>query len=368
MTSKRILLCVTGLSPQIVTETLYALATQRAWIPDEVHVVTTATGAREVRLNLLAEKLGWFHRLVADYALPPIAFSSEFIHVLATPQGTPLEDIRTPVDNEQAADFITQLMRDLTQDTHTELHVSIAGGRKTMGYYLGYALSLYGRTHDQLSHVLVSDPYENNRNFYYPTPYEHPIFVRRGDKEQTYDAREARVELAEIPFVRLREGLPKELLKGDVRFSQAVAAAQCTGRKLALIIDRAARTVTASGESVKLPPKEFALLWWLAKQRLAGLGPVVCSKSFNHATAQDYLAVFRTLFRPDSLETERTEATLARGMESTWFSPAKTKLNQAFIRALGETGAQPYLVRAVNGRKAARFALTLPPEAIVLIS
>ena len=39
----RTLLCVTGLSPQVVTETLYALAVaqQPAWIPDEVHIVTT---------------------------------------------------------------------------------------------------------------------------------------------------------------------------------------------------------------------------------------------------------------------------------------------------------------------------------------
>ena len=30
-----------------------------------------------------------------------------------------------------------------------------------MGFYLGYALSLYGRTQDRLSHVLVSSPYES---------------------------------------------------------------------------------------------------------------------------------------------------------------------------------------------------------------
>ncbi len=42
---RRILLAVTGLTPQVVTETLYALACrpQTPWVPDEIHLVTTAT-------------------------------------------------------------------------------------------------------------------------------------------------------------------------------------------------------------------------------------------------------------------------------------------------------------------------------------
>lgn len=64
---RRILLVVTGLTPQVVTETLYALACApadggEAWIPDEVHLVTTSTGAENARLTLL-EGEGWFHRL-----------------------------------------------------------------------------------------------------------------------------------------------------------------------------------------------------------------------------------------------------------------------------------------------------------------
>ena len=38
-----------------------------------------------------------------------------------------------------------------------------------MGYYLGYALSLFGRSQDRLSHVLVSDGYEGHPEFYYPS-------------------------------------------------------------------------------------------------------------------------------------------------------------------------------------------------------
>src|SRR2546427_12173331 len=54
---RRLLLAVTGLSPQVVTETLYAL-TQKvspAFVPTEIHLLTTAEGAERARLTLLSD-------------------------------------------------------------------------------------------------------------------------------------------------------------------------------------------------------------------------------------------------------------------------------------------------------------------------
>jgi CRISPR-associated protein (TIGR02584 family) len=150
---RRILVAVTGLSPQIVTETLYALAvapTASAFIPTEIHLITTRSGAEKARLALLSDEPGWFHRLSRDYALPPIHFTADTIHVLEDAGGRPLEDIRSPEDNRRAADGITGIIREFTADPDCALHVSIAGGRKTMGFFLGYALSLYGRPQDKL--------------------------------------------------------------------------------------------------------------------------------------------------------------------------------------------------------------------------
>ena len=66
---RRVLLAVCGLSPQIVTETLYALAADAhaPFIPTEVHLITTQEGARRADLSLLSADLGWFHRLCSDY-------------------------------------------------------------------------------------------------------------------------------------------------------------------------------------------------------------------------------------------------------------------------------------------------------------
>jgi len=49
--SRRVLLAVSGLSPQILTETLYALAvaTDPPFIPTELQILTTVEGAERAR-------------------------------------------------------------------------------------------------------------------------------------------------------------------------------------------------------------------------------------------------------------------------------------------------------------------------------
>jgi CRISPR-associated protein (TIGR02584 family) len=106
------------------------------------------------------------------YAFGKKSFDADNIHVIKRPNGELLRDIRTDADNVAFADFITEQVREITADPATILHISIAGGRKTMGFYAGYALSLFGRAQDHLSHVLVSPSFESLKEFSIrvPTP------------------------------------------------------------------------------------------------------------------------------------------------------------------------------------------------------
>ena len=74
-----------------------------------------------------------------------------------------------------------------------------------MSFFIGYALSLFGREQDSLSHVLVSEPFENNRDFFYPSQSPKTIFSPAGEP---LDVSTAKVMLADIPLIRLRSGLP----------------------------------------------------------------------------------------------------------------------------------------------------------------
>jgi CRISPR-associated protein (TIGR02584 family) len=270
---KRILLCVTGMSPQIVTETVYALTTrpEDAWVPDEVHLITTAKGARNAELRLLSDDPGWFHRLRRDYALPDIAFDAGRIHVIEGRDGAKLEDIRNDADNHAAADAIAALVRELTADAETELHASIAGGRKTMGYLLGAALGLYARPQDRLSHVLVTPQFESHPEFFYPTPYARVInALDRG--ADALDCRDAQVWLGDIPFVRLRELLPADLNQRALSYAELVALANRNTDGEDWWLDVEAGRLEVGAQGLDLSAREVGLLLLLAASAAAGAG------------------------------------------------------------------------------------------------
>ena len=382
---RRLLVAVTGSSPAIVTETLYVLAVSQKerFVPTEIRLITTEVGAKRAkgspdddRPSLLRPDSGGFHRLRADYDLPPIAFGPERIHVLEDAGGQPLGDIRSPEDNERAADTITDLVRGLTGDDDSALHVSIAGGRKTMGFYLGYALSLFGRPQDRLSHVLVDEPYERCPDFFYPTPRSALIRTSEPDS-RSVDARDAKVTLADIPFVRLREGLNPELMKGTVSYSAAVADAQRAQPSLALELDPATCTVTAGGESFHMKPAWFATYWMLAerarrsepgvhcleegvaKERFGYYGRVVNPMSGDYQRAEE------AYFDKDGVDSDRADK---RRLAEEHFNPDKSNIKRVLVKHLGRRRAEPYLIkeqdRPIPGKRIHRYGLALPPEAI----
>lgn len=367
---RRILLAVTGLTPQVVTETLYALACRNEprWVPHEVHLITTAVGADNARLNLLRPE-GWFHRLCTDYQLPPIEFPADNIHILRDADGQPLEDIRTQAHNTQAADFMTERVRLLTENPNSQLHVSIAGGRKTMGYYLGYALSLYGRPQDRLSHVLVSDPYETKREFYYPTPYEQPIHCRRGDKEITKDARDAVVDLADIPFVHLREGLPERLRTGQAVFSQVVATANRGLKPPRLVLEMATQRVLADDEEIELGQVEFLVLLWLAERAVRGESATDWS---SQEMAEEFLELVERVTDPMSGHADRIRQAFAAHEFSPlktpkYFEPHKSRYNTKVGKVLGNLSATRYMIARSRDKERAYFFLPLAPDQIDII-
>lgn len=365
---RRLLVVATGLSPQIVTETLYALAVAQKppFIPTEIRLITTEEGAERTKLSLLHPDNDWFHRLRADYGLPAIAFGPEHIHVLHDADGRPLGDIRTPDDNTRAADTISEIVRNLTRDGDSALHVSIAGGRKTMGFYLGYALSLYGRVQDRLSHVLVSAPYESHPQFFYPTVKSQVIYTPH-PHHRPYDTRDAEVTLATIPFVRLRDELPEALLDGEIRFGDAVSAAQQAIGPTELVIDLSGRRLRAGGQVIALSPLLLAFLAWLARRRNRGNAWLACPS--KGAPEPHYAKAFLDEYRAILGEMGDDERTAGRlrddgGMTSEFFSQTKSKLHRSLRDRLGRRKALPYLISEDGRRPRRRYGLDIDPEAI----
>ena len=362
----RILVAVTGLSPQIVTETLFALAVdpdppQRLLEPTRIRLVTTEEGARHATPALLDPDRGWFHRLRSDYNLPEIEFAPEHITVLRDGDGQPMNDIRSKEDNERAADGIIEFIRELSSDEASALHVSIAGGRKTMGFYLGYALSLYGRAQDRLSHVLVNTPYESHPDFFYPPPKSRIIQDQEG---RSYDARDARVTLADIPFVRLREALDRDLLADSASFSAVVGEAQRAVPPVELVLDPETCTVTASGKTFTLTPSRFALYWLLAERARDGRPGAHWSEE---GFMTERLRYYGRVENQYSGTFERVETAHERGRGEQIVKSTKSHVNRNLRERLGKHHAAPYLIvslEPIPGTRCKRFGLRIAPNAI----
>ena len=359
---RRVLLAVAGLTPQVVTETLYALAVApddvSAFLPTEIRLITTSEGAERARLSLLSEDPGWLARLCGDYGLPAPAFSASDIQILTDADGAPLSDIRAVPDNTRVADQIIDSVRAVCADPDCALHVSLAGGRKTMGYYAGYALSLFGRPQDRLSHVLVSEPFEQSWNFFYPTPYSRVIETQ--DKKLA-DTRDAQVTLAPIPFVRLRDGLPERLLAGQASFGETIATAQRALQPPEVVIDLAGQRLQVAGEVISVAPAPLAFFALMARRRQMGLH---AARWNTDGLAAQYLREYGLIVGTASGDYERVEAALANGMDAADFDYRRSRTNKALAEALGPQLAKPYLIQADGRRPNTRYGLRLEAETI----
>lgn len=355
---RNILFLVTGMTPQIITETVWALACDpkladdERWIPDEIHVLTTEHGSNLINSRLLDK--GIFDKLKQDYPiLSNIKFDKACISVIQRDNEN-LADLKTPLDNELAADLICQKVREFTQDDKVNLHVSIAGGRKTMGFYAGYALSLYGRSQDKMSHILVEPDFENVPDFYYPTPTDSKI-VRNDGAE--LNAKNAKVWLANIPFVRLRQSLSKDSFVGNKSFTEIVNAINLANSELQVVINELDKAICIADKVCKLRPREFAFYLWFAKRKISGKSGVsrpIDGVPFDEA--DEYQAVYDSLGKNKAKKFE---------FNQDFFDQRNTYLKRDFKKVFGDDIANKIGIKS-KGKKNALYECVLKPEQIVI--
>lgn len=353
---RRVLLAVVGLTPQVVTETMWALARRQvpAFVPTEVQIVATAAGCRLAELALVRQRR--LAALAAELGVP-----APDLRVWPVERGgTPVEDLQTVEDHTALADLLLARLRVLTHDPSTAVHVSLAGGRKTMSFLAGYVLSLLAREQDRLSHVLVSPPFEGHPEFFWPSPASRPLLPVGGGSP--LEPSQAEVALVEVPFVRLRDELPADLLATARPFAEAVAAAQVAlAAPPSLTIELLPPGARAGEFRLPLAPVQLAFLLVLARRRAAGDGAV----SWRELAAGEVLHAYAELFGREGSGFERLAAALARGVEPGWFQERKARHDKLVVRALGRR-AGPYRLEPVGQRPVTRWRLALPPERITI--
>lgn len=358
---RRVLVCMVGLSPAVVTETFHALSTllPDPFVPTEVHVVTTAAGDEALR-RLLAPRPAqgtnvWDQML--DEVLPPGAprpALDAHVHVVSR-AGQRLDDIVDPADQIAVADTLLAVLRPLAADEHCAIHASLAGGRKSMGFYMGYAMSLLARAQDQLSHVLVSPSWlERHPGFFFPSRSGLGLQTPEGDP---FHSAQAQVTLAPVSFVRMADGGADWLRHQDMSFDRAVAMAQQALAPQPVTLQVSERRLVCGSLgpgreriSVALSPQETAWYAYLASRRIAGEcipgsdepGMVKLGKDFQRSVGLDL-------------------AELAR-----WWTLAgasQDRSDAAIRQADLETACRPEYARAVFSEIRAKLLEALGPQA-----
>lgn len=364
---REILIFVAGTTPQIVTETLYALtqSIKPPVFPDEIHILTTLNGKEAIEKGLLEkERLSNFSK---EFHLPRIPLTRESIHVVCDEKGRPLDDIRDVSQNEYIGNFIANFIRDKAQDPGVRLHCSLAGGRKTMSFYLGSALQLFGRPWDKLYHVLVTPEFESHPEFYYK-PRKNKILERRdlnGKVIARLETRDAEILLAELPFVRLRDKFSLEGKSFRELIREGQREIDMASTQPPVRANLSEKVIYIGQVGIDMVPMQMVLYINLLRRKLEGCHyperPYCydCVDCFpylgdlsNRKTLDEILKDYRKAYGPSSgrVEEFRRHWEKKGGIDSDTLRQNISKINTLIKESIEDETLHPYFIIASVGK------------------
>ena len=252
---KNILVAVSGLTPQVISETLYCLSVKKKIRIDEIFVITTTEGKKNIEeyyfLNRNTNKRegpyslkSEIENLCRQYKVKPPLFSIKGSVIVASEENMKMHDVRTDKDNVLFPNVITNVIKKLTTDDRNILYCSLSGGRKTMSAYMGFALSICAREGDKLYHVLATEDFERTGKFF-------------PEKKNNKD-----LILSEVPFIKLRPVLKDKLDYKDKTYSEIIEQSQKELERLnedGITIDIKKRELSYKGKKIKLEPIHLAI-------------------------------------------------------------------------------------------------------------
>lgn len=366
--TQTVLISLVGTAPAVLTETVWALATQdEPVIPDRIIAITTSSGSAKLKEKLFAA--GHWDRLIGDLGahLAPRGLSldgrlrfgpvGDSIRVFPDrARSRELDDIRSVEDNEAVAEFFTEQLRTFTENESIELIVSIAGGRKTTSALLLSVMTLLGRAQDRVNHILIDDAWVIQDDFFYPGCAGQ--FVNRATGEPMFSA-DAQLRLVEVPFVPLRYLFKRDLERSAGSYLELVNQLRTrtinVNDDLLVQLDTATGKLVVNDRSVSLSPNEFLLYLFFARRAAEGLAPVV-----SYSAIEEPLRDLKSEFLEPDQFGHWSQQALSRSFDAgedlrKWASNIRTKLKSAEF--------EPFQVDRLVPR-GGHLALDLPPDAI----
>ena len=373
---KNVLLISTGLSPQVITETLYYYSQNDSPIHfDEVHVITGTVGKKLIMDNVLGGP-SHYEQYCKDYNIDKrkINFNEDSIHLLLDENRLPLDDIKTVNQNKAAINQVFKIVSEITENENTRLFTSVAGGRKTMSVIMGQAMQFYAREHDKIIHVIV----ENiilSADFYYPSPYKKIVKV----KGQEIDFSKVTLYLDELPFIRLRPIIGPLLIgNSNTSLFDMVKIAQTQIEKLTkspeVVINIEKTVLTINDVIVNLPVKNLAFYCAFLKIKLNSAGEVNDGFLSTYELVNDYsdgsfLDLFLNYYlgmygENKSYSINEKEKFKNKTYDNPWFRQTKSKINKTLRESLSHLEYQFSMITKLGPSNDARHGVSLKIDSI----
>ena len=205
--------------------------------------------------------------------------------------------------------------------------------------------------------MLISPEFESHPEFFYPTPYQH-IIIGRDPGSTPLDAQTATVDLAELPVVSLRNGLPEKVLSGDASYSEAVAQARRALSPPKLEINTDLRTLHCADIAITLTPRDFAFYLWFVHRLQSGRPDI---KPNEPLAAEQYLQLCAAIMNTMDAHLETIQTALANGMSAEYFRQRRSTTNKALRKALGSQLAETYLIASLGSNNKKHYRLSVTP-------
>jgi len=266
---KNILVCVAGITPQVITEAYYYLVSIKKVKIDELYVLTTLKH-KDLMVFNIPNTINEINNLLK---INDFGFSSDNILCADEEVGYPgnLDNQESYTTTDLIFDFFAS-----RANQNTKLFCCLSGGRKTMSVDMALAFSMYAHEHDELFHIFPkSDFYPSER--YYPKN----------------EIEEQNLIYLEKPIYRLRDKLPFLAESQGESFRDLIAKTQETLDDTVvlddLIIDIDNRMIKIGKKSAVLQPLTFAVFLFFAKSKSGVLG----GKNFSKTNSTLLLNIYQ---------------------------------------------------------------------------
>lgn len=367
---KTVLLAVCGLTPQVVTETLYALHQQGMQV-DAIRILTTRLGKDVCIGQLLRAEDGEYYRYLDEYGIDrdTIDFGPAQVKAVLYEDGTEIGDIDTEEENERFLRLCMEESFAFTADPDTRVFFSIAGGRRTMGASLSLAAQCYARRQDRIYHVLLSpSAFDGCRDFFYPPKVSRQIEVRTTEGQPCLMETDlAEITLVPMPFFPLRAQLTPQML-AQPQSPAALMLSLVREKKHELSVDLRQQKLTWKQTELDMNAANLALyaLFVLAKKDSE------CNRSSCQECDACYLTFAQISERQErltSLYKKMTTRELGKNgivnLCDIDFNPYKSKINRQICQQFGEYDGRLLQIESV-GTRPARYGIRLDKNRIKL--